>query len=405
MEAPETRMEAGLWSTGLRTWWQERRTPLLCLTVVVLAVAAAVKLGSDVPRLLWAPPRAGAIDLALRHREVQAWFAGRSVYHELQAAIYPPATYVMLWPFVGWLDLTAARWLWAASALLALACLACFAVAGSGAIAPLERALAALLPLAMNATGMAVGNGQLTLHVLTLLIVASFLLRGTQPGWARDLTAAFLVVLSLAKPSLSIPFLPLLLVWGGTRLLLFVGTGYVALTLTAAWFQSGGVMLLLSEWMALSVAESARFGYANLSSWLGALGLQPWDLSASLLVLGASSAWLYRHRRADTWLLIGVAAIIARLWMYHQVYDDVLILLPMIALFRVAKRAVSPGGRDLLAGVLLAVTTAAMLLPTRFSLAASPWQPLFSCTHTAVWLVVLAFLLRQVALEPKTAAA
>jgi len=100
---------------------------------------------------------------------------------------------------------------------------------------------------------------------------------------------------------------------------------------------------------------------------------------------------------------MGVAALVARLWMYHQVYDDVLVLLPMIALFRIAKRAVSPDGRDLLAGVLLAVTTAAMLTPVRFSLAGSPWQPLFSGVHAVAWLAVLIFLLQQASLELKTA--
>ena len=32
-------------------------------------------------------------------------------------AAYPPATYLMLWPLLGWLDLGAARWLWAAVTL------------------------------------------------------------------------------------------------------------------------------------------------------------------------------------------------------------------------------------------------------------------------------------------------
>ncbi|MFI5396624.1 MAG: hypothetical protein ACHQ9S_13910 [Candidatus Binatia bacterium] len=88
--------------------------------------------------------------------------------------------------------------------------------------------------------------------------------------------------------------------------------------------------------------------------------------------------------------------------MYHQACDDVLVLLPMIALFRIATRAVSPHGRDLLAGVLLAVTTAAMLMPARFSPAGSPWHPLFAGVHAVVWLAVLVFLLQQAPLQLKT---
>jgi hypothetical protein len=406
MIVPEIKLDAGRGSrsidSALRTWWAERRTSLMRLAVGLLVVCTVLKLGIDVPRLLWAPPRPGVVDLALRHREVDAWFAGRPVYRELKTATYPPATYVMLWPFVGWLDLTPARWLWAATALSALACLAYFAIRGSGATTPLERALAALLAIAMNATGTAIGNGQLTLHVLVPLIAAALLLHRGRNRWGRDIVAALLLLFSLAKPSLSVPFFSLVLVWGRVRPLLLVAAGYAALTLTAAWFQPGGTVVLVSDWMQLALTQSARVGYANVHSWLGAVGLQRWDLGASFLALGALSVWVYRHRKADAWLLMGVAALVARLWMYHQAYDDVMVLLPMIALFRIAKRALSPDGRDLLAGVLLAVTTAAMLMPARFSVAGSPWQPLFSGVHAVVWLAVLVFLLRQAPLELET---
>jgi hypothetical protein len=399
------KLGAGLWSLSigpaLRTWWGERRNLLMRFAIALLLLSAVAKLGMDVPRLLWAPPRPGAVDLALRHREVHAWFAGRPVYREMKRAIYPPATYVMLWPFVGWLDLPPARWLWAVTALAALACLAYFAIRGSGATTPLERALAALLAIGMNAAGMAVGNGQLVLHVLVPLIAAVFLLRREPIQLWRDIVAALLLLFSLVKPSLSVPFFALVLVWGRVRVLLLVAAGYAALTLTAAWFQPGGVLVLFEDWIKQGLAGTEGYGYANLHSWLEAVGLQRWDLLASFLALAALSVWVYRHRRADAWLLIGVTALVARLWMYHQLYDDVLILLPMIALFRIAKEAASPDGRDLLAGVLLAVTTAAMLIPTRFSLSGSPWRPLFSGAHTVVWLAVLIFLLPQAPLELK----
>jgi hypothetical protein len=407
MRVPGIKLDAEVWgrSVGpaLRAWWDERRTLFLSLAVVLLVASAVVKLGMDVPRLLWAPPRAGVVDVALRHREVHAWFAGQPVYRELKRAIYPPASYIILWPFIGWLDLTPARWLWATTALSALACLAYFAIRGSGATTPLERVLAALLAIGMNATGMAIGNGQLTLHVLVPLIAAVFLLRRGHDRWGRDIVAASLLLFSLVKPSISVPFFPLVVLWGRMRVLLLTAAGYSALTLLAAWFQPIGLSVLFSDWIKLGLAGTAGYGYANLHSWLDAVGLQRWDLPASFLALAALSAWVYRHRRADAWLLMGVAALVARLWMYHQVYDDVLILLPMIALFRIAKRAVSPSGRDLLAGVLLAVTMAVMLLPTRFSLSGSPWQPLFSGGHAVVWVAVLIFLLQQASLELKTA--
>ena len=94
MSGPEIKLDAGHWGRSLdpvlRTWWDKRRTLVMRLAVVLLVASAALKLGMDVPRLLWAPPRPNAVDLALRHREVHAWFAGQPVYRELKRAIYPP---------------------------------------------------------------------------------------------------------------------------------------------------------------------------------------------------------------------------------------------------------------------------------------------------------------------------
>jgi hypothetical protein len=84
---------------------------------------------------------------------------------------------------------------------------------------------------------------------------------------------------------------------------------------------------------------------------------------------------------------------------YHMVYDDVLLLLPMVALFRIAKRGETAGGSDLVAGLLLAVLVLAMLAPARLQFPSSPWLPWFAAGHVSVWGVVLSFLLRQARLN------
>jgi len=59
---------------------------------------------------------------------------------------------------------------------------------------------------------------------------------------------------------------------------------------------------------------------------------------------------------------MAVAALTARFWTYHRWYDDLLILIPMIALFRIAKEAET---EDLStwAGVLVGVGVVAMIAP------------------------------------------
>jgi hypothetical protein len=80
---------------------------LLRAAIAVMVIAALVWLGYQFWRLLWrdapiwptSPPE--AIDPKLMHRLVHNWFAGRRIYGELGSAVYPPATYVLLWPLVG----------------------------------------------------------------------------------------------------------------------------------------------------------------------------------------------------------------------------------------------------------------------------------------------------------------
>jgi hypothetical protein len=125
---------------------------------------------------------------------------------------------------------------------------------------------------------------------------------------------------------------------------------------------------------------------------LAALGLKPWNPAASVLALLLLGCWIYRYRRADLWLLLGVTAIVARLWVYHRSYDDMLIILPMITLFRIAKSDGSKNGYDVLAGVILAISIVIMFVPA-LKLVAPQWESLLKNSQTVIPLTILWFLL------------
>lgn len=55
----------------------------------------------------------------------------------------------------------------------------------------------------------------------------------------------------------------------------------------------------------------------------------------SLGILLIFGLWVSQNRHVDFWVLMGIGAIVARMWTYHMMYDDLIIVLPMIALFRV----------------------------------------------------------------------
>jgi Glycosyltransferase family 87 len=380
-------------------WWDRYGTALLRLAVALMAAIALLKLGDELHRLLWASGM-GAIDLRLRHREVQRWFEGLPVYGLFAPmTAYPPASYAILWPLLGWLDLAPARWLWAATTVAALGGLAWLIVRASGADTPLERTVVALAVLSMYAAGATVGNGQLAVHTLPALVAATALLRQQEGSWRRDLLAAGLFLFALVKPTVSAPFFWLVLfVPYRPRPALLVVLGYLALTLLAASYQDlPPGTLVASAVRAGSVmateSSAAATDYANLNSWLRPLGLGQWVLPAALLALLALGLWIYRHRRVDVWLLLGVAALVARLWTYHRWYDDLLILLPMVALFRIGKRAGQADPVALGAWGLLAINWLLTRAPGGQYLLPPPWNDLYVAVLTLSWIAMLAFLL------------
>lgn len=384
----------------LRIWWADHDKMLLRLAVALMAVVALVWLGYEFWRLLWQSTPiwptspVGAVDLNVFYDVVHRWFAGRPVYSEMRNAVHPPATYAILWPLLGWLEPAPARWLWAVTTVATLGWLIYLIVRESGADTLLQRSFVALIPLSMYATGATIGNGQLIVHLLPMLIAGLLLLCRGECGWREDLLASALVLMALVKVSVSVPFFWIaLFVPGRLRPAVLVASGYVALTLIAASFQAPGTPTLFHDWLVRASAVGARQGYADLHIGLATLGLEEWILPTSLLVLATLGLWIYRHRHADLWLLLGVTALVARFWTYHRWYDDLLILLPMVALIRIAKEGPSADGGDVMAGVLFVTTLLATLAPGGLYLFPPPWNTLYVGGQVIVWLAVLIFLL------------
>ena len=359
---------------------------------LLLTVVGATRLAIQVPRLVAGGSEVfGAVDLGFRHREVRAWFAGEPVYGALDTAVYPPATYPLLWPFLGWLSFPAARALWAATGLAALAALAALLARGGAAKGWSEKLLLAAFAAAHYATGVTLAAGQMLVHLLPALVAGALLLaRPGPPTLRRDLAAAGLLLVGLAKPNAALPFLaPALLKPGRLRPIVLVVAGYAALTLFSLSFQTGSLAGLLSAWHPTAAGVAATSGYGHLGVWLAALGLEDWLHPASLAVAAAFAAWTWRHRDADPWVLLGVAAIVARVWTYHQYYDDVLMLVPVAAVVRMAKRATNPADR-LCARWLGAAAIATGLVPTSLAVQPGGWDLwLFELPQMAVWGLLL----------------
>jgi len=215
----------------------------------------------------------------------------------------------------------------------------------------------------MTPTGAAVGNGQLILHVLPILLIALFVLPRHAAGWWRDIVTGILLAITLVKPSISAPFFWAAWVMSGLRAILFAAAAYAGLTLFAAAFQDATVWDLLTASVMNGARQAALATDVNLHWALRLLGLQAWMVPASLLALASLGVWTYRHRRQDVWVLLGVAALVARLWTYHRLYDGVLVTIAEVALFRLASQRFWTDGIGVAAGALLAVNALVFLFP------------------------------------------
>lgn len=377
----------------IRYLWRRHAQAFMGVSIVTLALYAAFKFADEFPRLIWDQGTGGAYDLSNFHRFVGDWFAGKPVTTEPVVLLYPPASMALLYPLLGWLSFEAARWLWAGLTLAALVWLIYLLAEYSGAQTHAERILVALLLLAMNATTKTVGVGELILPVLPFLIVGLFSLQQAT-SWRRDIIAAACLTVTLVKPNIPVPFLWLVFFSpSGWRILGLMALGYGALTLLAASYQSTPLLILMRDWLARSSSHAGNAGYGNVSIWIANLGLGEWALAGSFLVLFAIGIWTYQHRRSDTWQLLGVLGIVARMWTYHDLTDDMLVLFPMIALFRIAKFGAAVHGDDVIAGLLLTATMLMMLLPGQFYYLPPPWNLTYTIGHPLIWSLVLLFLM------------
>ncbi|HEY4283675.1 MAG TPA: glycosyltransferase family 87 protein [Chthoniobacterales bacterium] len=384
---------------NLPNLWMRYRDRLLTIIAIFMAAAAALKLGLEFHRLTVDSGPKGAIDLKNLHLWVTSWFAGTPIFQQIDAALYPPATYALLWPLLGWMSLSTARWFWAATSIGALAAIIVVIWRISGAETRRDKIFVALLLLSINGTGVAIGNGQLILHLLATFLAGVLLLERKSETFAADLIAAALLTWTLVKPNVAAPFLwVLLFAWGRRRPAFLMLLLYAILTATAATFQKDNLLTLFQRCLSKASEATSQFpGTRNIHSLLIAVGWQKWIVLSSILMFVALGIWTYRYRLADKWVLIAVAALVARLWTYHRLYDDVLILLPELALFRIAKQD-ARSSRGAVAGVLLVLMALAMLCPTRFLNQptewawASDWTCVFGVSHDILWLLVLGYL-------------
>ncbi|VEP16712.1 conserved membrane hypothetical protein [Hyella patelloides LEGE 07179] len=408
MNQPPSKSSTGILQLPLKLWirWHEL---ILRISITVMAAAAVSRIGYGIARLLFLKGPNPAVDLMQRYTEVQLWFSGGHVYSQLtNGGVYPPASHVILWPFLIYPSWTFVRYLWAITSLVGLVWLIYLLLRASKAYNLQEKTFITLIGLTTYATNINIGNGQLTIHILASLVAGLVLIKrhSSAPSrWKSSLLAGFLIAVALVKPTVTAPFFLIpMFVPRGWLVAVFAGIIYILFALIATAFQDSNIIDLHLDWLERGVSGTVvgstaepnmLVGYGDIHNLLNSIGLSEFNFEFSMLILLIFGIWLYFHRYVDLWLLIGITALISRFWAYHRVYDDLVIILPMVTLFRLAKQTTMDRTARTLSGIVLAIATCSILVPDRLRLLNPPWDLLFKGGQVTVWFLMLGFLVFQ----------
>jgi hypothetical protein len=355
-----------------------------------MSMLAATRLGYQFWRLLLDHNRNGAIDLRIIYESVDLWFKGEA----LSEIIHLPATYAIIWPLTGWLSFESARWLWAALYAVSIVWLFRIVLAETGIKNREESLFAALFILSIYPTGITIGNGQVILFLLPCILTAVLMESERDISIIKDVILSLLFLFSSLKITVTAPFfLIALITQRAIRPLAIAACGYLILTYIAISYRDVGLVETLQIWLHDSPAAALRGGYANIHIWLKYFGLERLMFPASFVIIAAFSVWLFKFRKIDIWIQLGVAAIVARIWTYHRLYDDILIIIPMITIFRITRTRRFSENESLAADFLLLISWLGLLSPGTFLQLQPPLGTIFRTGQTFIWLSMLVFLL------------
>ena len=166
--------------------------------------------------------------------------------------------------------------------------------------------------------------GQLTLLILTSLLLGYLFLN------KNKLIAGIFWSITLLKPSRGISFLFFLLV-RKQFLVFFVAVSInLALALITCFMINENLITLVFQW--LNVGGYFLQGAFSLQEIINALMLENSlaGTSITLLFLSIVLLWVYKNRASDDLSILNVFCFTSVLWMYHQRYDYIALLIPFM---------------------------------------------------------------------------
>jgi hypothetical protein len=298
---------------------------ILFFSIAIFSLLAALYVGRGLQQLVIISE--GAKDLRTNWDELRLVLHHANPYDVADTASpYPPFTYpanlALLWP--PW---PVVRWYFA---LVSLGCLGFVARWAYRVAAWHDNWLASTLAmsiLATSAISTGLGLGQNAILYTALLVLA---LQLRERGWNGS--SGFVLGITLSKISLAMPFLLPFFFRRDWRVLIAAGMYVVGATAVVCIWLNASPVELIQQWIQRAEKFACvDYGPASLICHLGFPANTVNRICEATVIAGATAIFA-RLRGLSLVTLFGLAAGIGRLWTYHRLYDNFVLVILLVAI-------------------------------------------------------------------------
>jgi Glycosyltransferase family 87 len=240
---------------------------------------------------------------------------------------YPPWAFFSGFVFLPPINFELTRWYHAFLNLVSLTILALFAYQIGKPYGKLRAWFTVLACLSISSNCTTLGLGQYGLIVNALLIGAFWLFKKN-----HDLSAGLLLGISLLKPNISALYFLVPIIRKNIRAIFTCSLYLVAASSIVGFVTHTSPLYMLSK--IVTGARNLPHSEYSAVGIMKSLGVSPFAATISLAAVGVCAVIgiFYLFKNHSLIFLFAIDAVIGRLWTYHLIYDNVMLVFLLLAI-------------------------------------------------------------------------
>ena len=321
-------------------------------------------------------------DLALRyHQSIDLIYEKVNIYHETAHSIYPPSTFL----FISALSLNINYYnmdeVWAfinIVSLISLSAIIYFFLKNYKC-----KWILILSVLSLHSIPHALGVGQISIVFISFFLLSIYMIIYHRNNYIL-IFGTLLLTISLGKFSLFLPFIPLLVINNKLRYPTLVS---IAINFTLSYAILYRVDSNIYEYvasLASSSSEIKALGSLDLNAFLSLINAPDYlnTVGPVAVLLLAAVITIHYRERVNLFPLLALMAIVSRLFIYHNHYDNFILVIPLVYIFKFYWNY-----SDKNYAILYFLFLVSLIIPARFLVWSEPIYGITLIYQLIIWLL------------------